>query len=88
MRLTRRFAGSSSTIPKLQKLGFPGDCFAGAVTSGEITFGCLQSRPDDWWQELGKKCLHVSWGERGTVSVEGMGIEARNATLENPILGL
>lgn len=77
-RHSRLCAGSSNTIPKLEKLGFPGDCFASAVTSGEITFGCLQNRPDDWWQKLGKKCLHITWGDRGTVSVEGMGVEVES----------
>ena len=74
--------GSSNTIPKLGALGFPVECFAGAVTSGEITYGCLAVRPDPWWQELGKKCLHLTWGERGAVPVEGMGIEVQAASLQ------
>lgn len=73
-------AGSIKTIPKLETLGFAQHCFAGAVTSGEITFGCLQKRPDEWWQGLGKKCIHISWGDRGAVPVEGMGIEVNRDT--------
>ena len=72
-------AGSSSTLPKLAKMGFPADGFSGAVTSGDITFQNLKLRPDGWWQSLGRRCLHITWGERGPVSVEGLNLEV-NAT--------
>ena len=68
-------AGSSSTLPKLAKMGFPADCFSGAVTSGDITFHNLSLRPDGWWQSLGRRCLHITWGERGPVSVKGLNLE-------------
>ncbi len=68
-------AGSDNTIPRLVDMGFPGEYFAGAVTSGETTFRSLRDRPDQWWQKLGHRCIHITWGARGPVSVAGMGIE-------------
>jgi len=65
----------TNTIPRLEAMGFPGEYFAGAMTSGETTFRSLQDRPDQWWQKLGHRCIHITWRARGAVSVGGMGIE-------------
>lgn len=72
-------AGSEKTIPRLTKLGFNSSTFSGAVTSGELAFLLLRDRPDSWWQGLGRKCLHFTWGSRGAVSLEGLKLDVRAA---------
>lgn len=74
-------AGMTNTIPRLEAMGFPGEYFAGAMTSGETTFRSLQDRPDQWWQKLGHRCIHITWRARGAVSVGGMGIEVHEIDL-------
>ena len=49
--------------------------FCGVVTSGECTHRHLTERPDAWWQGLGRRCLHFTWGQRGAISLEGLGLE-------------
>jgi hypothetical protein len=48
---------------------------AGAVTSGELTHRFLSTRPTPWWQQLGTKCIHLTWSSRGTISLEGLGLQ-------------
>ena len=74
---TDSHAGANLTLPKLEKLGFDPSWFSGAVTSGDITHQNLEQRPDSWWQQLGNRCLHLSWGERGAVPLTGLNLQVR-----------
>lgn len=66
---------SSGTIEKLKKLGFDPNWFSGAVTSGDMAHIHLQHRPSPWWQGLGHRCIHFTWGSRGTISLDGLGLQ-------------
>lgn len=48
---------------------------AGAITSGELTHCYLAERPDPWWQQLGTRCIHVTWSSRGTISLDGLALQ-------------
>lgn len=69
---SRRSAGA---LGNLARLGFDPACFHGVVTSGEVAHAHLTQRPDAWWQGLGTRCLHFTWGQRGAISLEGLGLE-------------
>ena len=58
-------------------MGFNAGDFVGAVTSGEVTHQQLQERAGPFWQGLGRRCLHFTWGSRGAVSLEGLDLEVR-----------
>jgi hypothetical protein len=47
----------------------------GAITSGELTHRYLSTRPTPWWQQLGSRCIHITWSSRGTISLEGLGLQ-------------
>jgi ribonucleotide monophosphatase NagD (HAD superfamily) len=76
---SRRAAGA---LDKLAALGFDPACFAGALTSGEVTHGRLAPpRPDGdgdgpvpSWRDLGSRALHLTWAARGDVSLAGLGL--------------
>jgi ribonucleotide monophosphatase NagD (HAD superfamily) len=61
---------SSVTMEKLESLGFDPSCFLRAITSGELTHQYLQKRDDPWFAALGRKCVHLTWGNRGAISLE------------------
>eukprot|EP00898_Chlorokybus_atmophyticus_P004533 jgi/Chlat1/5080/Chrsp33S05003 len=63
---------ANTTLAKLKPFGFDPAWFAGAVTSGEITYQNLLSRHDPWFATLGRTCLHFTWADRGSVSLEGL----------------
>eukprot|EP00967_Tisochrysis_lutea_P018365 scaffold20836_cov17-Tisochrysis_lutea.AAC.1 len=69
---SRRAAG---TISKLAKMGFNSSHFTGAVTSGELAHRELSTRPDQWWEGLGHRCIHTTWSSRGSISLEGLGLQ-------------
>ena len=69
---------SSGTIKKLQKLGFDAGWFSGAVTSGDMAHLHLERRPSAWWQSLGHRCIHFTWSTRGTISLDGLGLQVGN----------
>ena len=56
-------------------MGFNAEDFVGVVTSGEVTHQHLLARPSLFWRQLGRRCLHFSWGSRGAVSLEGLGLQ-------------
>ena len=58
-------------------MGFEASHFAGAVTSGEVTHEHLRTRPTPFWQQLGSRCLHFTWGARGSVSLDGYNVTVR-----------
>eukprot|EP00899_Mesostigma_viride_P012868 jgi/Mesvir1/21582/Mv04021-RA.1 len=62
------------TLQRLAPLGYDPAMFAGAVTSGEITHTMLARRSDPWFAALGRKCVHFTWADRGTVSLDGLGL--------------
>ncbi|KAK6914465.1 HAD-superfamily hydrolase, subfamily IIA [Dillenia turbinata] len=66
---------SSITIEKMKSLGFDPTLFVGAITSGELTYQYLQRRDDAWFSALGRSCIHMTWGDRGAISLEGLGLE-------------
>jgi ribonucleotide monophosphatase NagD (HAD superfamily) len=39
------------------------------MTSGEVTHRMLSERPAPRWQELGRTCIHVTWGARGAIDI-------------------
>ncbi|CAK7322468.1 unnamed protein product [Dovyalis caffra] len=66
---------ASTTMEKLKSLGFDPSLFLGAITSGELTHQYLQRRDDDWFGALGKSCIHMTWRDRGAISLEGLGLQ-------------
>ena len=72
-----RRIGSDTVLPKLANLGFNDSDFVGAVSSGEVAWTALEDRQGDFWTTLGKRCLHITWGSRGAVSLDGLGLEVR-----------
>lgn len=59
---------------KLEKLGFDTRLFDGVITSGEVTHSCLEDRASSFWRER-KSCIHFTWLERGSISLEKLGID-------------
>ncbi|WCJ21881.1 Haloacid dehalogenase-like hydrolase (HAD) superfamily protein [Euphorbia peplus] len=66
---------ASTTLEKLKTLGFDPSLFVGVVTSGELTHQFLQRRDDEWFAALGKSCIHMTWSDRGAISLEGLGLQ-------------
>lgn len=66
---------ASTTIEKLKSLGFDTSLFFGAITSGELTHQYLQRRDDSWFATLGRSCIHMTWSDRGAISLEGLGLQ-------------
>uniref|UniRef100_A0A2P2MXX3 HAD family hydrolase n=1 Tax=Rhizophora mucronata TaxID=61149 RepID=A0A2P2MXX3_RHIMU len=65
---------ASTTVEKMKSLGFDPSLFVGAITSGEITHQYLQRRDNDWFAALGRSCIHMTWNDRGAISLEGLGL--------------
>ncbi|KAG4180119.1 hypothetical protein ERO13_A10G146000v2 [Gossypium hirsutum] len=66
---------ASTTIEKLKNLGFDPSLFVGAITSGELTHHYLQRRDNAWFAALGRSCIHMTWSDRGAISLEGLGLQ-------------
>ncbi|XP_021291166.1 uncharacterized protein LOC110421813 isoform X2 [Herrania umbratica] len=66
---------ASTTIEKMKNLGFDPSLFAGAITSGELTHQYLQRRDNAWFAALGRSCIHMTWSDRGAISLEGLGLQ-------------
>ncbi|KAI5073253.1 hypothetical protein GOP47_0011266, partial [Adiantum capillus-veneris] len=66
---------AESTYRRLESLGFDPSLFSGVITSGELTHEYLQKRHDLWFAKLGRRCLHITWSERGSISLEGLDLE-------------
>ena len=58
-------------------MGFPKDAFYGAITSGEVCHQALQNRPNDFYRGLGRRCVHITWGARGAISLGDLDVEVR-----------
>ncbi|CAA6660287.1 unnamed protein product [Spirodela intermedia] len=69
---------ASTTMEKVNSLGFDASLFVGAITSGELTHQFLRRRDDPWFSSLGRSCIHMTWGDRGAISLEGLGLEVVN----------
>ncbi|RLM60892.1 hypothetical protein C2845_PM14G19860 [Panicum miliaceum] len=69
---------SSVTMDKLKSVGFDTSCFLATITSGELTHQHLLKRNDPWFAALGRKCIHITWGNRGAISLEGLGLQVVN----------
>ncbi|KAF5728771.1 Haloacid dehalogenase-like hydrolase superfamily protein isoform 1 [Tripterygium wilfordii] len=66
---------ASITMEKMKSMGFDSSLFAGAITSGELTHQHLQRRDDAWFASLGRSCIHMTWSDRGAISLEGLGLQ-------------
>ncbi|KAG2727632.1 hypothetical protein I3760_01G166500 [Carya illinoinensis] len=66
---------ASTTIEKMKSLGFDPSFFMGAITSGELTHQYLQRKDDAWFAALGRSCIHITWSDRGLISLEGLDIQ-------------
>ncbi|PHU01678.1 hypothetical protein BC332_31465 [Capsicum chinense] len=66
---------ASITMEKLRSLGFDPSLFTGVITSGELTHQYLQRRDDAWFSSLGRSCIHMTWSDRGAISLEGLGLK-------------
>jgi len=66
--------GSSGALGNLERMGFPIDAFCGVITSGEVTHDAFKTRQTQFWQSR-KKCIHITWGARGAISLENLGID-------------
>ncbi|XP_044499106.1 uncharacterized protein LOC123220632 isoform X2 [Mangifera indica] len=69
---TRR---ASTTMEKMKSLGFDTSLFTGAITSGELTHQYLQRRDDAWFAALERSCIHMTWSDRGAISLEGLDLQ-------------
>ncbi|KAK4747550.1 hypothetical protein SAY87_014136 [Trapa incisa] len=69
---------ASITMEKMKNLGFDPSLFVGAITSGELTHQYLQRRDDAWFATLGRSCIHMTWSDRGAISLEGLGLQVVN----------
>jgi hypothetical protein len=56
----------------------------GAITSGELAHRYLAERPDPWWRALGRRCIHLTWSSRGSISLEGLGLEVVGGPEDDP----
>ena len=75
-------SGAGGAIQKLASMGFSASDFAGAMTSGEVTHQHLSTRPTPMLQQLGSRCIHLTWGARGSVSLDGCNVTVRCRTSE------
>lgn len=66
---------ASVTMERMKRLGFDPSLFLGAITSGELTHQYLQRRSDAWFAALGRSCIHMTWNDRGAISLEGLGLQ-------------
>ncbi|KAL6582019.1 hypothetical protein OROMI_006033 [Orobanche minor] len=66
---------ASTTMEKLSSLGFNPSLFLGAITSGELTHQYLLRRDDPWFAALGRSCIHMTWSDRGAISLEDLGLQ-------------
>ncbi|GAB2217974.1 hypothetical protein Droror1_Dr00001189 [Drosera rotundifolia] len=66
---------SSVTADKMRSLGFDPSLFLGAITSGELTHQYLKRRDDAWFAALGRSCIHMTWSDRGAISLEGLDLK-------------
>eukprot|EP00252_Welwitschia_mirabilis_P003178 TRINITY_DN13266_c0_g1_i1.p1 TRINITY_DN13266_c0_g1~~TRINITY_DN13266_c0_g1_i1.p1 ORF type:complete len:327 (+),score=60.72 TRINITY_DN13266_c0_g1_i1:442-1422(+) len=64
-----------TTLERMGKLGFNPSLFAGAITSGELTHQFLLWRNESWFAKLGTRCIHMTWSERGAISLEGLNLQ-------------
>jgi HAD superfamily hydrolase (TIGR01459 family) len=64
---------SEGALDNLKKKGFHIESIEGVITSGEVTFQKLVEREDSFWKDR-KDCVHLTWGERGAISLKGMDI--------------
>ncbi|PHT61594.1 hypothetical protein T459_34568 [Capsicum annuum] len=67
------------TMEKLRSLGFDPSLFTGVITSGELTHQYLQRRDDAWFASLGRSCIHMTWSDRGAISLKGLGLQVVEA---------
>ena len=65
-------------LPKLADMGFAQSDFVGAISSGEIAWTAIADRKGDFWTMLGNRCLHITWGSRGKVSLAGLDLKVNN----------
>ncbi|XP_042517212.1 uncharacterized protein LOC122091379 isoform X2 [Macadamia integrifolia] len=78
---------ASVTMEKMESLGFDPSLFMGAITSGELTHQYLQRRDDAWFAALGRACIHMTWSDRGAISLEGLGLQVvENAEIADFVL--
>ncbi len=73
---------SDGVLKNLEKKGFDIGCFEGVVTSGEVTHQRLTERPDGFWKSR-KACVHFTWGERGAISLDDMGVDVVGRRVED-----
>ena len=66
---------------QLTAFGIPRELHDGVVTSGEITWRHLDSRPDDWYRRLGRRCFRLGPG-RDLGILEGLDLD-RVETLDS-----
>ncbi|PHT28457.1 hypothetical protein CQW23_31970 [Capsicum baccatum] len=66
-------------MEKLRSLGFDPSLFTGVITSGELTHQYLQRRDDAWFASLGRSCIHMTWSDRGAISLKGLGLQVVEA---------
>ncbi|KAF8041516.1 hypothetical protein BT93_A0195 [Corymbia citriodora subsp. variegata] len=66
---------ASTTMEKMKHLGFDPSLFVGTITSGELTYQYLKRRDDAWFAALGTSCIHMTWNDRGAISLEGLGLK-------------
>ncbi|KAL9237528.1 hypothetical protein vseg_012064 [Gypsophila vaccaria] len=66
---------ASVTADKMKSLGFDPSLFLGSITSGELTHQYLERRHDPWFAELGRSCIHITWSDRGAISLDGLDLK-------------
>ncbi|CAO2820069.1 unnamed protein product [Amaranthus hypochondriacus] len=66
---------ASVTSEKMRNLGFDPSLFLGSITSGELTHQYLERRDDPWFAALGRSCIHITWSDRGAISLDGLDLK-------------
>ncbi|XP_021839737.2 uncharacterized protein [Spinacia oleracea] len=66
---------ASVTTEKMRNLGFDPSLFLGSITSGELTHQYLERRDDAWFAALGRSCIHLTWSDRGAISLDGLDLK-------------
>lgn len=58
---------------QLDKMGIPGDHYAGIMTSGEASHLMLRDRPDAWYEALGDRMFYIG-PKRDLTLIEGLAL--------------
>lgn len=47
-----------------------------------MTHQHMEQRPSAFWQQLGRRCIHITWSSRGAITLEEEGLSEYDAVSE------